>query len=122
MSAPSNRRRLPIAVGCLAALLMLGLAVAPFGGRWPGPPAGGAAGIPDFTPHVRVRFVLDVKTKFAYLLTDSTRAERRWMRRHYAEMRGYPPYHDRVGALRWAPPTDFYDDLYASLRTDPLDR
>jgi hypothetical protein len=108
MVAASKRLRLPIVFGGLAAALTLSFA--------------SAAEVPGLGPRVKVRFVLDVKTKFAYLLTDSTRAQRRWMRRHYTEMRGYPPYHDGTGALRWGPPTDFYDDMYASLRTDPLDR
>jgi hypothetical protein len=53
-------------------------------------------------------------------LTESTDAERSWMRSTYSRMRGYPPFQD--AALSWGPPTDFYKDLYAIYRDDADDR
>ena len=63
----------------------------------------------------RVRIIRDAVTSFASRFVASpTEAEKAFMRSHYFQFRGYPPYHDR--ALAWGPPSTFYLDLYAIYR------
>jgi hypothetical protein len=64
----------------------------------------------------QVRFVRDANAEFHYL-KDQPPNVRAWMREHYAEMRGYPPYFTRHG-LAWAPSPDFYKDMYAIYPND----
>jgi hypothetical protein len=58
-----------------------------------------------------VNFVRNAKSSFDPILTGSSDAERAWMRDHYWRMRGYAPFFNQ--ALGWAPPSHFYQDLYA---------
>lgn len=58
-----------------------------------------------------VKLLRNATSSFDRWVTDSSRAERRWMSRRYWRMRGYAPFFDR--ALRWAPKTHLYQDLYA---------
>ena len=58
MRRPPHRLRLPIAVGCLAAVLALSFA--------------SAAEVPNLGPRVKVRLVLDVKTKFGRVRNEMT--------------------------------------------------
>lgn len=59
----------------------------------------------------QVKFLRNATSAFDQLLVGSTPAQRQWMGSKYFRMRGYPPFFDQ--ALGWAPPTQFYKDLYA---------
>jgi Hypothetical glycosyl hydrolase family 15 len=59
-----------------------------------------------------VRFLRNATSSFDTYLKRSTPNSRDWMRAHYAEMRGYAPSFTR-NALRWAPPSEVYTNLYA---------
>jgi Hypothetical glycosyl hydrolase family 15 len=58
-----------------------------------------------------LRFIRDAKSSFDPFITGATVAQRQWMNGHYEGMRGYSPFFDQ--ALPWAPPSQFYMDLYA---------
>ena len=62
----------------------------------------------------KVTFMLNAKTPFDPLVTDSTPEQQNWMRGAYWRTRAYPPFYDR--ALPWSPPAYFYKDLYAIYR------
>ena len=59
-------------------------------------------------------FIRNATSSFDSTLTGSSTAQRQWMAQTYSRMRGYPPFFDQ--ALSWAPPSDFYRDLYALYR------
>jgi hypothetical protein len=67
----------------------------------------------------KVNFVRDATTPFDPYITNSTSAQRQWMRDHYSRIRGYAPFFDQ--ALSWAPPAHFYLDLYAIYTADRTD-
>jgi hypothetical protein len=70
-------------------------------------------------PEGRLHLVRNARSDFDRFITGSSPSVRTFIRGHYWRMRGYPPFFDQ--ALRWAPPTDFYADLYAlhpSLKRD----
>jgi hypothetical protein len=69
----------------------------------------------------RIKFVRSATTSFDPYLTGSSKAQKRWMARHYWRMRGFDPFFARVGALRWAPPTHFAKDLYGIYRDSAAD-
>ena len=58
-----------------------------------------------------VNFIRNANSGFDRFVLGATPEEQAFTRAHYWRMRGYPPFFDP--ALRWAPPTDFYKDLYA---------
>ena len=58
-----------------------------------------------------INVIRNANSAFDSYTTGATPEQQQWMRDHYSRMRGYAPYFDR--ALSWAPPTDFYRDLYA---------
>lgn len=62
-------------------------------------------------------FIRNATSSFDSTLTGSTTTQRQWMRQTYTRMRGYPSFYDQ--ALPWAPPSDFYQDLYALYRDNP---
>ncbi len=114
----SSRRRLGLAV-CLAAALGFTVTSLASAGR-SSPEAGTSEteGNP-LRPHPggSIPLIKDAQTAFAVrFIKRPTRSEKRFMTRAYAEFRGYPPFHDR--ALRWGPPSDFYQDLYAIYNDD----
>ena len=65
-------------------------------------------------------FLRNATSSFDSTLAGSTTAQRQWMGQTYSRMRGYPPYFDQ--ALSWAPPSDFYRDLYALYRDASVDQ
>ena len=65
-------------------------------------------------------FIRNATSSFDSTLTGSSTAQRQWMSQTYSRMRGYPPFFDQ--ALSWAPPSDFYRDLYALYRDASLDQ
>lgn len=70
---------------------------------------------PAATPQVgKVTFMLNAKTPFESMVTDSTPEQQSWMRSAYWRARAYPPFYDR--ALPWSPPAYLYKDLYAIYR------
>jgi hypothetical protein len=62
----------------------------------------------------QVNLVRDATSAFDSYTADATPAQQQWIQTHYSSMRGYAPFFNQ--ALRWAPPTDFYRDLYAIYR------
>ncbi|MSO42279.1 MAG: hypothetical protein EXQ70_10375 [Solirubrobacterales bacterium] len=68
----------------------------------------------------RIGFIRNATSPFDPYLTGSSQAQREWMGQHYAGMRGYPPFFDQ--ALSWAPPSDFYRDLYSLYRDADADK
>ncbi|HEY0278591.1 MAG TPA: putative glycoside hydrolase [Solirubrobacterales bacterium] len=62
----------------------------------------------------QVNLVRNATSEFDSFTSGATPAQRIWMDSHYSSMRGYAPYFNQ--ALGWAPPTDFYSDLYAIYR------
>ena len=79
-----------------------------------GASAGGARPMPDAG---HLRFVRNAGSPFDPYLR---RSNAKFMREHYWRMRGYPPFFDK--ALKWAPPTHFYTDLYAVYPSDRSER
>lgn len=65
-------------------------------------------------------FVRNATSSFDSTLTGSSTSQRQWMSQNYSRMRGYPPFFDQ--ALNWAPPSDFYQDLYALYRDASTDQ
>ena len=59
----------------------------------------------------QVNVLRNATSAFDSYTVNATTAQQQWIREHYWRMRGYAPYFDR--ALKWAPSTDFYRDLYA---------
>ena len=97
------RRRLPrrravrtrALAGALSAALVLVAAL----------PASGSA--------AEVRLLRNATSEFDKFITNPSPESQSWMRRNYAEMRGYSPYFDN-NAFEWSPPpASFYRDLYA---------
>ena len=68
----------------------------------------------------RFDFILNVTRDFDTMVLGATPTQRQWMSQTYSRMRGYPPFFDQ--ALSWAPPSDFYRDLYALYRDASLDQ
>ena len=68
----------------------------------------------------RFKFILNVTRDFDTLVLGATPTQRQWMSQTYSRMRGYSPFFDQ--ALSWAPPSDFYRDLYALYRDASLDQ
>jgi hypothetical protein len=69
----------------------------------------------------QVRFVRNTSHgAFDRYISDPSAAQRSFIRDHYWRLRGYPPFFDQ--ALRWAPPSHFYSDLYALSPERPRDR
>jgi hypothetical protein len=64
--------------------------------------------------------VRNATSSFDRYVADPTPGQVAWMRSHYAQMRGYPPFFDQ--ALDWAPGADFYQDLYALYPSLPEDK
>ena len=54
------------------------------------------------------------------LISDPSAEEQAFMQQKYWRARGFAPFFDQ--ALGWAPPTHFYQDLYALYRNDPRDK
>jgi Hypothetical glycosyl hydrolase family 15 len=71
----------------------------------------------------RVNLVRNATASFDGYITDPSSQAQSWMRSHYFQMRGYPPYFERH-ALAWSPPpASFYLDAYAiynTIRTDGM--
>ena len=67
-----------------------------------------------------LNFIRNATASFDATLTGSTSSQRQWMNQTYSRMRGYPPFFDQ--ALSWAPPADFYQDLYALYRDGSADQ
>lgn len=59
----------------------------------------------------QVNLVRNATSSFDGYTSGATPTQRQWIDAHYSSMRGYAPYFNQ--ALSWAPPTDFYKDLYA---------
>ena len=68
----------------------------------------------------QINFIRNATSSFDGTLTGSTTAQRQWMNQTYWRMRSYPPFFDQ--ALGWAPPADFYRDLYALYRDSSSDQ
>jgi hypothetical protein len=83
------------------------------------PAAAGPSGV-DAAEKGQVRIVRHVNTAANSLIVHPKARERGWMKRHYWRMRGYAPHFNR--ALRWAPHSHFYKDLYAIYRDRAADR
>ena len=60
-----------------------------------------------------VKFQLNATSRFDGYTTGASPAEQEWMRNTYWRMRAYSPFFENWGATDWAPPTHFYQDLYA---------
>ena len=67
-----------------------------------------------------VDFELGAGSWFDSYITSATSAQKTWMNDHYSRMRGFAPFFNQ--ALSWAPPADFYQDIYALYRNDPRDQ
>ena len=67
-----------------------------------------------------VEFVRNATSEFDGYIASPTSRQQAWIQSHYRQMRGYPPFFDQ--ALDWAPPTDFYQDLYALYPKLPADK
>src|SRR5829696_2639093 len=61
-----------------------------------------------------VDFELGAGSWFDSYITSATSAQKTWMNDHYSRMRGFAPFFNQ--ALSWAPPADFYQDIYALYR------
>ena len=59
----------------------------------------------------KINVVRNATSEFDRYTGGASAAEQEWIRNHYSAIRGYAPYFDR--ALSWAPPAEFYKDLYA---------
>ena len=92
----------------LIALLLLPL----FAVVWPAMASASSIG--------QFNFIRNATSSFDSTLTGSSTAQRQWMGANYTRMRGYPPFFDQ--ALSWAPPSDFYQDLYALYRDGSVDK
>jgi hypothetical protein len=73
-----------------------------------------ATAAPGQAGHINV--FRNATSSFDNYTSAATPAQQQWIRDHYYRMRGYPPFFDQ--ALRWAPPTEFYKDLYAIYSDD----
>jgi Hypothetical glycosyl hydrolase family 15 len=82
----------PLALFCLSCALML-----------PAPVHASVQG--------QVNLVRNATSEFDGYTSRATSSQRLWIDAHYSSMRGYAPYFNQ--ALPWAPPADFYRDLYA---------
>jgi Hypothetical glycosyl hydrolase family 15 len=82
----------PLALFCLSCALML-----------PAPVHASVQG--------QVNLVRNATSEFDGYTARATASQRLWIDAHYSSMRGYAPYFNQ--ALSWAPPADFYRDLYA---------
>jgi hypothetical protein len=82
----------PLALFCLSCVLML-----------PAPAHASVQG--------QVNLVRNATSEFDGYTSRATTSQRLWIDSHYSPMRGYAPYFNQ--ALSWAPPADFYRDLYA---------
>ncbi len=59
----------------------------------------------------QVNLVRNATSEFDSYTARATPGQRVWIDAHYSSMRGYAPFFNQ--ALSWAPPADFYRDLYA---------
>lgn len=106
--------RLPLLVSLTAMAVAVVVIVAVDGDRSVGAPMTRDALRPQARakPPGSIRLIRDAESTFANrFIRNPTSRDKRFMRRTYAEFRGYPPFHDR--ALRWGPQSHFYQDLYA---------
>lgn len=102
---PGNARLAKVALASLLSLsAVLSLGLAP------------AAADPGQAGHIN--FVRDATSAFDGYTSGATTTQQQWIRDHYWRMVGYAPYFNQ--ALSWAPPTDFYRDLYAIYTDSPL--
>jgi hypothetical protein len=74
---------------------------------------------PDAAGPGQINLIRNATSSFDPFLTDSSRAERRWIASTYWRIRGYEPFFSQAGALRWAGPAHLYEDLYAIYRDLP---
>jgi Hypothetical glycosyl hydrolase family 15 len=77
------------------------------------------AAAPSAASDGKLNFERNATSAFDSVITGATATVRGWMASHYYRMRGYPPFFDQ--ALSWAPPSDFYFDLYAIYSADRTD-